>query len=190
MVRHKEFDPDVALDRAMEMFWERGYEATSIQDLVEGMGIGRRSLYDTFGDKHQLFMQSLDRYAGTQDARLRALADSARSGRDGIRDLLSVVLGPDAHLKGCLLANVATEVAARDSQAAQSVEHYMVRTREIMLDMVRRGQNDGTITDRVKPEALTSMLVNAWLGLRLSVRSGVDRKRLRKDIDEIMSLLD
>ncbi|SMD24593.1 transcriptional regulator, TetR family [Kibdelosporangium aridum] len=190
VVRHKEFDPDVALDRAMEMFWERGYEATSIQDLVEGMGIGRRSLYDTFGDKHALFIQSLNRYADTLSGRLGSVLDTAKTGREAVRDLLSVVLQPTAHLKGCLLVNSATEVAARDNEAAQHIDQYLVRSRETMLEAVRRGLQDGSITDRAKPEALTSMLVNAWLGLRVSVRSGVDRKRLRKDIDEIMSLLD
>ncbi len=63
MPRVKEFDPDQALDRAMELFWRKGYEATSVQDLVEHMGINRFSLYDTFGSKHELFMAALDRYS-------------------------------------------------------------------------------------------------------------------------------
>nr|WP_042193986.1 TetR/AcrR family transcriptional regulator [Kibdelosporangium sp. MJ126-NF4]CEL21000.1 Transcriptional regulator, TetR family [Kibdelosporangium sp. MJ126-NF4]CTQ95486.1 Transcriptional regulator, TetR family [Kibdelosporangium sp. MJ126-NF4] len=190
MVRHKEFDPDVALDRAMTMFWERGYEATSVQDLVEGMGIGRRSLYDTFGDKHALFMSSINRYGDIQSEKLNAVADTARTGRDAVRDLLSVVLRPEAHMKGCLLVNVATEMAARDSEAAQRVDRYMAISRQIMLDMVRRGQQDGSISAPQRPDVLASMLLNTWLGLRVAVRSGVDRKRLRKDIDEVMSILD
>nr|WP_063810323.1 TetR/AcrR family transcriptional regulator [Kibdelosporangium phytohabitans] len=174
----------------MTMFWERGYEGTSIQDLVEGMGIGRRSLYDTFGDKHELFMRSINRYADIQSERLNAVADTARTGRDAVRDLLSVVLRPEAHMRGCLLVNVATELAARDSEAAQRVDRYMDISREIMLAMVRRGQQDGSIGAPQRPEVLASMLLNAWLGLRVAVRSGADRKRLRKDIDEIMTVLD
>ncbi|CAM3337438.1 TetR/AcrR family transcriptional regulator [Kibdelosporangium persicum] len=189
MARHKEFDPDVALDRAMEMFWERGYEATSVQDLVEGMGVGRRSLYDTFGDKHALFMRAVNRYIELQEERAATVA-KARTARDAIRELISAVLVPNAHLKGCMLVNVATEVAPRDSQAAHQVDRHMVKTRDFLLDLVRRGQQDGSVGSTAKPEALTTMLVNAWLGLRVAVRSGVDRKRLRKDIDEIISLLD
>ena len=67
MARHKEFDPDVALDRALELFWERGYEATSMADLVDHLGIGRASLYATFGSKHELYLKALDRYLLKED---------------------------------------------------------------------------------------------------------------------------
>lgn len=190
MVRHKEFDPDVALDKAMTMFWERGYAATSIQDLVEGMGIGRRSMYDTFGEKHALFIRSLDRYAETQSRAFAALAARARDGRDAVRDLLSVVLGPDVHFKGCLLVNSATEVAVHNAEAAHRINRHLGESRAAMLAMVRRGQVDGSIATRHNAETLTAMLFNAWQGLRVAARSGTDRKRLRKDIDDILSLLD
>jgi TetR/AcrR family transcriptional regulator, transcriptional repressor for nem operon len=190
VVRHKEFDPDVALGRAMTIFWERGYEATSVQDLVEGMGIGRRSMYDTFGDKHALFMQSLNRYAETQSRAAAAATAKARDGRDAVRDMLSVVLGPDTRFKGCLLVNSATEVAVHDAEAAHRIGQYLDDARETMLAVVERGQADGSIATRHSPETLTTVLFNAWQGLRVAVRAGTDRKRLRKDIDDILSLLD
>jgi TetR/AcrR family transcriptional repressor of nem operon len=70
MARHKEFDRDAVLHKAMEVFWSRGYGATSIQDLVKHMGINRQSLYDTFGDKHALYLQALDRYGEVEGRRL------------------------------------------------------------------------------------------------------------------------
>ncbi len=72
MARTKEFDPDAALQSALELFWRRGYEATSVADLVEHLGIGRASIYATFGNKHELYLKALDRYAEGRDAVLLA----------------------------------------------------------------------------------------------------------------------
>ena len=73
MARSKEFDVDEVLLKAMHLFWDQGYENTSMQDLVKGMGIHKRSLYDTFGDKHTLFMKVLDRYAGSLAGHMEAV---------------------------------------------------------------------------------------------------------------------
>ncbi len=81
MARHKEFDQDEALQKAMEAFWARGYEATSMQDLVEHMGINRQSLYDTFGDKHSLFLKALDRYHEVETRKLLAFVVGAEWAR-------------------------------------------------------------------------------------------------------------
>src|SRR5438045_9407687 len=70
MARQKEFNRDEVLHKAMEVFWTRGYEGASIQDLVKHMGINRQSIYDTLGDKHSLFLQALDRYCETQSRKV------------------------------------------------------------------------------------------------------------------------
>jgi TetR/AcrR family transcriptional regulator, transcriptional repressor for nem operon len=76
MARHKEFDRDEALRKAMEVFWSRGYEAASIEDLVKHMGINRQSLYDTFGHKHALYLKALDRYREVEGRRMFDLCSS------------------------------------------------------------------------------------------------------------------
>src|ERR1700730_2144482 len=75
MARQKEFDRDEVLHKAMEVFWSRGYEASSIQDLVKRMGINRQSLYDTFGDKHTLYLQALDRYREVEGRKIVELLE-------------------------------------------------------------------------------------------------------------------
>src|SRR5213075_2124987 len=92
MARHKEFDRDEALQKAMEVFWSRGYEAASIQELVEHMGINRQSLYDTFGDKHALYLKALDRYREVESRKLFELLGRGGSVKKAFRQLFSGVV--------------------------------------------------------------------------------------------------
>src|SRR6266852_1410049 len=92
MARPKEFDRDQALQKAMEVFWSRGYEAASIQDLVKHMGINRQSLYDTFGDKHALYLQALDRYREVEGRKLLELLERPGSVKKSLRQLFEGVV--------------------------------------------------------------------------------------------------
>jgi TetR/AcrR family transcriptional repressor of nem operon len=98
MTRIKEFDPERALESAMELFWCRGYEATSVRDLLDEMGIGRGSMYDTFGDKRALFLAALDRFEETRVSRANEILGGSASASEGIRRLLETsVEGLAAH---------------------------------------------------------------------------------------------
>ncbi|GAA3434247.1 TetR/AcrR family transcriptional regulator [Kutzneria kofuensis] len=189
-MRHKEFDPAVALDQAMVLFWDTGYEATSVQDLTEKLGIGRRSLYDTFGDKHSLFMQSLRHYAETEARRVWEAVERAADAREGVRVLLGAGLSQSSRGTGCLVVNTATEVGPRDGDAAEFVEQHLGGVRSALTDLVRRGQGEGSIANPAAPEVLASVLFTAWLGLRVGVRAGLSRRRLERDLSDILSLLD
>ena len=104
MARHKEFDRDEALHKAMEVFWSRGYEAASVNDLVRHMGINRQSLYDTFGDKHALYLQALDRYREVEGRRMFEILDRPGSVKKALRQLFQgVVEGSfcDGQRRGC-----------------------------------------------------------------------------------------
>ena len=89
MARPKAFDEEVVLDRAVEVFWAKGYEATSIQDLVDAMGIQRGSLYATFGGKHQLFLTALDRYGEVVVKKLLAILESKPSALESIEQFFA-----------------------------------------------------------------------------------------------------
>src|SRR6267378_420333 len=108
MARHKEFDRDETLQKAMEVFWSRGYEAASIQDLVTHMGINRQSLYDTFGDKHALYLLALDRYLEVESRKVFELLERPGSVKRSLRQLFEGVVERslcDRQRRGCFMGN-------------------------------------------------------------------------------------
>src|SRR5437879_13191066 len=121
MARHKEFDSDEALNKAMEVFWSRGYEAASIQDLVKNMGINRQSLYDTFGDKHALYLQTLDRYREVEGRRMLELLGPPGSVKKTRRLSFEGVIERalcDRPRRGCCMGNAVSESAGRCKETA------------------------------------------------------------------------
>ena len=190
MVRHKEFDPDEAVGDAMALFWERGYEATSVQDLVERTGVGRRSMYDTFGDKHSLYLRALDRYMELAESGFRRAADTAPDGLSAIRGLFRALLeasGEDS--RGCLVVNSATELGPSDDDAADRLRRHLDGSRALLGEQIRRGQADGSVTDRIDPGTLTAVAFNAWLGIRVEVRARIPRPGIVHDVEGLMTLL-
>src|ERR1700761_1056657 len=114
MARTKDFDEDEVLDKAMYLFWNQGYNGTSMQDLVDGLGISRSSLYDTFGDKHSLFIKTLENYKKNASAKLEAIIANAPSAKEAVKQLLEYTtreLLSDQQHKGCFMVNAAVEVA-------------------------------------------------------------------------------
>src|ERR1700758_1767481 len=110
MARTKDFDEDEVLAKAMNLFWLKGYNATSMQDLVDGLGISRSSLYDTFGDKHALFVRSLENYRQGVALKMQNILNEAPTAKDAVRGLLDLTtreLLSDAEHKGCFLVNAA-----------------------------------------------------------------------------------
>ena len=190
MVRHKEFDPDEAVADAMGLFWERGYEATSVQDLVERTGVGRRSMYDTFGDKHSLYLMALDRYIGLAEDRFRRLAATTADGLSAVRGLFAMLLESDpTDHRGCLIVNSATELGPSDDEADERLRRHLDVGREVLADQIRRGRQDGSVTDRIDSETLTAVAFNVWLGVRVGVRARIPRSQIVRDVQNLMNLL-
>ena len=190
MVRHKEFDPDEAVADAMALFWERGYEATSVQDLVERTGVGRRSMYDTFGDKHSLYLKALDRYIGEVEDNFRRVAANTPDGRSAVRALFTLLLESDEDdYRGCLIVNTATELGPTDDEADERVRRHLAVARGVLDAQIRRGRQDGSVTERIDPGTLTAVAFNVWLGVRVGVRARTPRADIVHDVEELMNLL-
>src|SRR3989454_1175824 len=116
MARQKEFDHDEVLHRAMEVFWTRGYEGASIQDLVKHMGINRQSIYDTFGDKHSLFLEALDRYREIQSRKVFEVLERPGSMKRNLRQLFEEAVARSLSAegrRGCFVGNSMSELAGR-----------------------------------------------------------------------------
>ncbi|MEU0547631.1 TetR/AcrR family transcriptional regulator [Micromonospora sp. NPDC005979] len=191
MARHKEFEPDVALDRAVEVFWDLGYEKASMGGLVDRMGVGRRSLYDTFGDKRALYLKALDRYSGTVESEQRQLAAEQAGARDALRVLFeaSIREGPPRPA-GCFVVNTATEVAVHDDEVGRWVARSFRQWQTLIEDLIADGQLAGEIAGHHDPEILAAVLFNAWIGLRVQARVDKDPQRLAPMIEGMLRLLD
>lgn len=191
MARSKEFDDQVVLDRAMKLFWQQGYEKTSMNDLTEHMGIHRRSLYDTFTDKHTLFLLALEKFGVQNGNRGQAAIAQANTAREALELLFGYVIeGIDDLPAGCLLVNSAVELAARD----QEVDHMAVaafeKTEEMIAGIIRHGQQNGEYSSTLDAEQMAAYLHNALVGLRVLVRTSTDKTKLREIMEMNLRLLE
>ena len=193
MARHKEFDRDEALQKAMEVFWARGYEATSMQNLVEHMGINRHSLYDTFGDKHSLYLQALDRYQEVESRKLFELMERPGSVKKAFRQLFAgVVEGSlcDGQRRGCLMNNAMSELAGRCQATAEKTLRNMAAIEEAFYRALLRGKKDGELKSVREPRAVARFLYNSFQGLVLTAKATRDRKALEDVVKVTLSVLD
>lgn len=192
MARTKEFEPERALESAMDLFWRRGYEATSVQDLLEEMGIGRGSMYGTFGDKRELFLAALDRFEETRVARAGEILNGSPSAMEGIRRLLETTIENLVSYeprRGCLLANTAVELAPHDAEAAARISRYVRGTEDAFEKALVRGRAAGEIPADKDPRALARFLVSMLHGVRVLARAGVDRRVLDDSVQTALEAL-
>lgn len=181
MPRPREFEREVVLDRAMRAFWARGYEATSVQHLVECMGIQRGSLYGAFGDKRGLFLAAIEHYERVMTARLLATLDAPGSGLAAIRRFfrLKVALAQErGRPRGCLVTNSAAELASRDRAAAGWIGAALARVEAAFHRAVVRAQEAGEIDPARDARALARFLTSSAQGLSVMAKAARDRAAL------------
>ncbi len=193
MARHKEFDQDEALHKAMEVFWSRGYGAASIQDLVKHMGINRQSLYDTFGDKHALYLQALDRYSEVEGRRIFELLERPGSVKKNLRQLFkSVVAGSlyEGQRRGCFMGNAMSELAGRCKATAARTCTNMAAVEGAFYRALLRGKREGELKGVRDPRAVARFLCSSFQGLVLMAKATQDRKTLEDVVKVTLSVVD
>ena len=178
----KQFDGDAVLDKAMQAFWARGYEATSMQDLVDCMGINRGSLYATFGDKRSLFIQALRRYdARHREAWVAALA-AAKSPRESILaafdGAIAAVLDQGSR-DGCLLVNTALELSPHDEEISKIVAAGLAQMEAFFRARIEAGKTAGEIPAQIDAVEAGRALLGLFIGLRVLSRSRPEPALLR-----------
>jgi len=182
MARPREFDRDEALGHAMGVFWEKGYEATSTDDLLRAMGIGRQSMYDTFGDKHRLYLEALQRY---QEQNAAALEERLRSEGSPLaaieRVFLAIANEPaPARARGCMGVNSITELAQKDPDVA-SLSKAAARTCEAAFErIVEEARRRGEVPASIDARQAGRFLLNALQGLRVTAKAGASPAALRE----------
>ncbi|MFE7272958.1 TetR/AcrR family transcriptional regulator [Streptomyces sp. NPDC057623] len=194
MARTKEFDPEAALQAALELFWRRGYEATSMSDLVEHLGIGRASLYATFGNKHELYLKALERYARAGLPPI--VRELSRPGpalpavRSVVRRYASEAADGQLRLSGCLVTNTATELAPHDPAAARWVERNWDQLETVLHAALVRARAQGELPADRDPLTLARMLLVLLQGLRVVGKASSDPARVRDAAEQALALLD
>lgn len=192
MARTKEFDPDAVLQKALELFWERGYEATSMTDLVEHLGIARASIYATFGGKHDLYVLALDRYVQARDPGLVDRLSQPGPVLPAVRALIEDYADDSAcgeRRWGCMVVNAAVELMPHDPQAARRVEASWATLETALTSALTRARAQGEIAPEKDPRALARFLLVLLQGMRVLGRAQPDPGRIRDAATHALSAL-
>lgn len=190
MARNKEFDEQDVLEKAMEVFWEQGYEKTSVQDLVNHMGIHRRSIYDTFGDKHSLFIQALDHYEKIINKKIQSQLTEEMSIKSSIRQIFEAVTNVDStYPKGCLIVNSAAELSLIDDVISEKVKEIFAEEERQISSLLLQAQERGEISSSSDISALSSYIHNSLIGIRVLTKTTDNKEKLDPIIELTLSVL-
>jgi TetR/AcrR family transcriptional repressor of nem operon len=183
MARPREFEMQEALNAAMSAFWERGYEATSMQDLLDAMGLTKGSLYKAFGDKHNLFLLSLQDYL---DRLFETMKQSVDSGSDPVQSL-STLMGVVENLcckqltpKGCFAVNTVVELSQRDEKASEVLKRHLVRVEKLLAKLISSGQQSGDFRSDISAEHLAEALFVYIFGMLAQSRGIANQARTKR----------
>jgi AcrR family transcriptional regulator len=177
VARPKAFDEEQVLDAAIDVFREHGFEGTSAEMLVRALRIGRQSLYDTFGDKWQLYLSSVRRYTAAEtQAHVVALRNEPRA-IDGIRAMIDRVIA-DAR-RSCLGVNSICEFGRSRPELAEIHDAAARTINAAIVERVREAQAEGDVTHDLNPKEASGFLSANFAGVRIAARGGADAKQLR-----------
>ncbi len=183
MARTREFDANEALDRAVALFWKKGFFDSSMDDLVKATGVSRYGIYGTFGNKRELFKASLRRYAVRMGREMQRSLRKQDASLAEIQEWFATLLqraGSDRKGLGCLICNTATEVAPHDEDVARAVRAVFDDYSRVFKRALRNAQARGEIGKDRDISALASYLTGVMQGAAVMVRAGYDRERIGK----------
>ncbi|HEX7767977.1 MAG TPA: TetR/AcrR family transcriptional regulator [Nitrospira sp.] len=194
MPRPKEFNPDAALEKAMQVFWHKGYEATSMEDLLTAMDINRGSLYATFGDKYELFLKAMDRYCsgggiGSGISILKQPGPALPLIRRFIDHLLEFGLS-DPLRRGCMITNTIMELAPHEKDIAKRVAGRLLLAEEAFFHLLTRAQEEGELDKGKDPRALARVLVTMIQGTIVMIKAGTPAEAVKQTAKTALSILD
>jgi AcrR family transcriptional regulator len=191
MARTKVFDPARALEAAMDVFWNKGYEATSLDDLLSAMKIGRQSMYDTFGDKKQLYLAALGHYADTGREALRQRLAAGPSALEAIGAFLQEVARSDAgqRERGCLAVNAVAEFGKADPDIYAFTERTQQVTERIFAEVLARARDAGELAAGIDLAAAAHFIHTAIRGMRISAKAGASAAQLSATANFTMAAL-
>ena len=192
MPRQKAFDQDTVLEKAMQVFWKKGYEATSVQDLVEAMGINRGSLYDTFCDKRQLFLSAIAHYSETfiQQAvdRLQTPGAARQAIIDYFENLVQCIEAASP-CQGCLMTNTIVEFSPHDPEVANYLKQTLLKLEDAFYTALVRAKDRGEIPADAQLRTLARYLTASVQGLQVISKVDPNAHSLRDIVKTILTVL-
>jgi len=192
MPRTEDFNRDQVLDKAKNAFWLKGYNGTSMQDLVDATGLNRSSIYNSFGSKMELYQESLKQYQSESGTIFEKAKKQERTAIETIGLIFVYVLEDilgDQERKGCMLINCHTEMGNQDVQLKALFSANQERLVTIFEDLVKQGQEDGSIRKTEKSDLLAYYLVNAFQGFRITGMNTTEPKVLKSIIQNILKTI-
>lgn len=172
MPKFELFDKEAALEKALNLFWEKGYNGTSIRELEKAMNLGKSSIYNSFGDKDRLFFAALKHYMNFEQARISANISSSGNAIAAIRSLFACVIHPprfqDKSLDGCLLVDSFTELSQTNPAVKQFAENAKAAMLELLEMLISKAQQEGDIPEAKKSAELALYLFVNMQGLKVS----------------------
>ena len=193
MARPREFNEVTALEAAIDCFWHRGYEATSVRDLADKMGLSAPSLYNAYGDKHALFVQALEHYLDQSARALIKQLENSLPPKQAVRRFIEEIIEhsvSDQERRGCFLINSALDVAPHDRELGAFVAVRFAEIEAFFYRSIKTAQSEGDVPrDRVA-EDLARLLLGALLGIRVLARSKPERALLEGVARPALALLD
>lgn len=192
MARTKEFDTDDVLNKAIDLFLDKGYNGCSMQDVVDGLGLSRSSIYETFGDKRQLFLDALKKYQRESIEEMRRNVDEGNDVRQTLANIFESILPDNLNgslQKGCFMVNSAIELAPHDPEIAAIVKSNQQEAEEILSKAVKKAQKAGQVSTTLDALSIARFFYTNFSGVRVTAKSGADRKTLEDTIKVALSVL-
>jgi len=193
MPRVKLFDENEVLNKAMNLFWKQGYSATSVQDLVNHLGINRASLYDTFGDKEKLFEKAFEHYRKTGFEGFVQFFQNHPNVKDGFSKLFRIAIDEainDKDKKGCFVVNTTTELVPGDIKILNILKENRNKFIDVFYKFLLKGEKSGEIPKGKKLKSIASLFYTFYNGLKVVSKVQPSSKELLSSADTILTLLD
>ena len=186
MARKKEFDEDELLEKALNLFWKKGYHATSAQDLVDSLGINRSSLYNTYTDKRTLFIKSLKRYQQQRTGLMISTLQQSQHIGETIKQIFNNIIDEDmadSMKKGCFMVNTAVELSMQDAEINDIVNANNQSVEDALVASIEKGRQSGQFLNPLSSRAIAQFIFATISALRVTSRSGAGRQVMQNIAD-------
>ena len=190
MARPRSFDPDEALDAARDVFWQKGFQGTSLDDITAATGLAKPSLYAAFGDKNALFLKVLDRYHARIVANAERILDEGPSARDAIERWLKGFVPFCSGIKGsrgCLSVNTAADGVSDQKEIRKRIERFNRKLEQLLRNRLHADR--AQFLDTFDPDAAAHTIMAIYLGLMVLAKEAPDAARVRATLNQAMKLL-